>query len=332
MDPTPLILDVDTGVDDAMALLLAAASPEVELIGASCIMGNVTVGQATANTLAVLELAGLGDVEVAQGAERPLVREHEPFPEVHGPNGLGHAVLPAPTVPRSSRSGPELIVETARARPGEVLLVATGPLTNVALALAREPRLPLLLKGFALMGGAYAHAGNVSPTAEANIWVDPEAASAVFRAWAGVPEAQLAVCAGLDVTERVRMSRDDILEVGSAAPGSPMARFVADAVGFYIEFHRRYEASDSASMHDPLALALAIDPTFGTLTSTRVEVECEGKWTRGMTVADLAGVRRTRWSFGWEAEDNARVALDVDADRFMDWFVTRLQGLVGARA
>jgi purine nucleosidase len=332
VEPTPLILDVDTGVDDAMALLLAAVSPEVELIGASCVMGNVTVEQATTNTLAVLELVGLGDVEVARGAERPLLRDHEPFPEVHGPTGLGHAVLPAPSSTPSSRSGPELIVETAQARPGEVLLVATGPLTNLALAVAEEPRLPRLLKGFAIMGGAYAHAGNVSPTTEANIWVDPEAASTVFRAWAGVPETKLVVCAGLDVTERVRMTREHILEVGSAAPDSPTARFIAEAVGFYIEFHERYESSDSASMHDPLALALAIDPTFGTLTTTRVEVECDGRWTRGMTVADLAGVRRTRWSFGWEAEDNARVALDVDADRFMDWLVARLQGLVAAHA
>jgi purine nucleosidase len=332
MGPTPLILDVDTGVDDAMALLLAAASPEVELVGVSCIMGNVTVGQAATNTLAVLELAGRGDVEVAVGAVRPLVRDHEPFPEVHGPSGLGHATLPPPGAPPSARSAAELIVDTTAARPGEVVLVATGPLTNVALAVAEEPRLPELLKGFAIMGGAYAHAGNVSPAAEANIWVDPEAASAVFRAWAGVPVAQLAVCAGLDVTERVRMTRDHILEVGSPAPDSDLARFVADAVGFYIEFHERYESSDSASMHDPLALALAIDPTFARLTTTRVEVECDGRWTRGMTVADLAGVRRTRWSFGWEAQDNARVALDVDADRFMGWFVGRLQGLVEARA
>jgi purine nucleosidase len=332
MEPTPLIFDVDTGVDDAMALLLAAGSPEVELVGASCVMGNVTVQQATTNTLAVLELAGLGEVEVAQGAERPLVRDHEPFPEVHGPNGLGHARLPAPRARPSARSGAQMIVETARARPGKVVLVATGPLTNVAIAVAEEPELPRLLKGFAIMGGAFARAGNVSPTAEANIWVDPEAASGVFRAWAGVAEPQLPICAGLDVTERVRMTRDHITEVGMPAPDSALARFVADAVGFYIEFHERFEGSDSASMHDPLALALAIDPTFGALTTTRVEVECEGRWTRGMTAADFAGVRRTRWSFGWEAEDNARVALDVDAPRFMDWFNGRLRRLVEARA
>jgi purine nucleosidase len=331
MDPVPLILDVDTGVDDAMALLLAVASPEVELIGASCIMGNVTVGQATTNTLAVLELAGSGDVEVAAGAVRPLVRDHEPFPEVHGPSGLGHATLPPPDAPPSARSAAELIVDIVTARPGEVLLVATGPLTNVALAVAEEPRLPELLKGFAVMGGAYAHAGNVSPAAETNIWVDPEAASAVFRAWSGAPEAKLPVCAGLDVTEQVRMTREHISHVGAPAPDSDLARFIADAVGFYIEFHERYGSGDGASMHDPLALGLAIDPTLARLTSTRVEVESEGRWTRGMTVADLAGVRGTRWSLGWEPHDNARVALAVDADRFIDRFVARLRGLVETR-
>jgi purine nucleosidase len=329
---TPIIMDVDTGVDDAIALLLAAASPEVELVGATCLMGNVTVGQATTNTLAVLELAGLGEVEVASGASRPLVREHQPYPEVHGQRGLGHADPPAPRSSPSARSAVELIVETARAHPGEVLLVATGPLTNVAVAVAEEPALPTLLKGFAIMGGAYATAGNVSPTAEANVWVDPEAARAVFRAFAGAPESNLPVCAGLDVTKRVRMSGAHVAEVAAPAPSSPLARFVADAVSFYIDFYERFGPSEGASMHDPLALAVTIDPTLATLTTTRVEVECEGRWTRGMSVADLAGVRRTPWGLGWEPEDNARVALEVDAARFMRLLVERLRRLVEERA
>ncbi len=332
MAPTPLILDVDTGVDDAMALLLAAASPEVELIGASCVMGNVTVEQATLNTLAVLELAGIPDAEVAQGAGRPLVREHQPYPEVHGARGLGHADLPTPKRSPSDRSATALIVETARARPGEVLLVATGPLTNIAVAIAEEPRLPDLLKGFAIMGGAFAKAGNVSPTAEANVWVDPEAAQAVFRAFVGVPVERLPLCAGLDVTERVRMSRAHVAEIAAPAPDSPLARFVDDAVAFYIDFYESFGPSEGASMHDPLALAIAIDPTFVELTATRVEVECDGRWTRGMSVADLAGVRRTPWALGWDPQENARVALEVDADRFMTWFVGRLRDLVEARA
>jgi purine nucleosidase len=332
MVPTPLILDVDTGVDDAMALLLAAASPEVELVGATCVMGNVTVEQATLNTLAVLELAGLRSIEVAAGAARPSVRDHRPYPEVHGERGLGHADLPASVASPSDRSATSLIVETARTRPGELLLVATGPLTNIATAIAEEPRLPDLLKGFAIMGGAFARAGNVSPTAEANIWVDPEAAQAVFRAFVGAPWEKLPLCAGLDVTDRVRMSRAHVAEVGAPAPDSDLARFVADAVSFYIEYHERFGPSEGASMHDPLALAITIDPSLVELATTRVEVECEGRWTRGMSVADLAGIRRTPWALGWDAEENARVALDVDAERFMTWFLERLRGLVEARA
>ena len=135
MAPRPLILDVDTGVDDALGLLYAVASPEVDLIGATCVMGNISVEQATENTLAVLEAAGRGDVEVAQGAARPLGRDHVPFPVVHGERGLGRAAPPPPAASPSSRSAVELLVETARGRPGEILLIATGPLTTVALAL-----------------------------------------------------------------------------------------------------------------------------------------------------------------------------------------------------
>ena len=191
MAPRPTILDVDTGVDDALALLYAVASPEVELIGATSVMGNIAVEQATENTLAVLEAAGRGDVEVAQGAARPLGRDHLPFPVVHGERGLGRAAPPPPAAKPSNRSAVELIIGSAREGPREVLLVATGPLTNVALALREEPHLPDLLGGFALMGGAFARGGNVTPAAEANIWVDPLAAAEVFTAFSGADEARL---------------------------------------------------------------------------------------------------------------------------------------------
>ncbi len=332
MAATPLVMDVDTGVDDAVALLFAVSSPEVELIGATCVMGNVSVRQATENTLAVLELAGLGDVEVASGASRPLVRDHEPFPEVHGERGLGRAVLAPPRASASARSAAQLLVETVRARPGEVLLVATGPLTNIALAVAEEPRLPQLLKGFAIMGGAFAKAGNVSPAAEANIWVDPEAAQAVFRAFAGVPEPQLPICAGLDVTERVRMTTADVEEVCAPAPDTPLARFVRETVPFYIEFYERHGDGSGAAMHDPLALAIALDLSLAELATTRVEVECEGRWTRGMTVTDLADVRHSPWAMDWQPAENARVALSVDAERASARLLERMRGLVEARA
>ena len=213
-----------------------------------------------------------------------------------------------------------------------MLLVATGPLTNVALALAEEPALPELLKGFAIMGGAFDHQGNVTPAAEANIWVDPEAAQAVFRGFAGVAEDKLPVGVGLDVTERVKLGRDGVNEMCAPAPESPLGAFLQGSVPFYIEFYERYGSSEGASMHDPLALAIAIDPSLATLQTTRVEVETDGTWTRGATVTDLRGIRRSPWPTGWMPEDNARVALDVDAPAFMTRFVERLRALVEACA
>jgi len=332
MEPIPLILDVDTGVDDALAILYALASPEVTLIGATTVMGNVDVDHTTENTLAVLELCGFADVEVARGAGRPLVRDHMPFPVVHGARGLGEAELPPASRAPSDRDAARLLVETARERPGEVLLVATGPLTNVALALSEEPALPDLLKGFAIMGGAFDHQGNVTPAAEANIWVDPEAAQAVFRGFAGAPESKLPVGVGLDVTEQVKLDRDGVNEMCAPAPDSPLAAFLQGSVPFYIEFYERYGSSEGASMHDPLALAIAIDPSLATLQTTRVEVETDGTWTRGATVTDLRGIRRSPWPTGWMPEDNARVAIDVDAPAFMTRFVGRLAALVEACA
>ncbi len=236
-------------------------------------MGNVDVEQTTENTLAVLELCGHGDVEVAQGAGRPLVREHLAFPVVHGERGLGRAELPPASRAPSERDAARLIVETARERPGEVLLVATGPLTNVALALAEEPRLPELLRGFAIMGGAFDHQGNVTPAAEANIWVDPDAAQAVFRGFAGVDEAKLPVCAGLDVTERVKLDRDGVDAICARPHRIRRSRlFLQGAVPFYIEFYERYGSSEGASharsagardRDRPVARAPAVDPRRG---------------------------------------------------------------------
>jgi purine nucleosidase len=332
MEPVPLVLDVDTGVDDALAILYALASPEVTLIAATTVMGNVDVEQTTENTLALLELCGYADVEVAKGAGRPLVRDHMAFPVVHGERGLGRAELPPATRAPSDRDAARLLVETARERSGEVLLVATGPLTNVALALAEEPRLPDLLKGFAIMGGAFAQQGNVTPAAEANIWVDPEAAQAVFRGFAGVAEEKLPIGVGLDVTERVKLGRDGVNAMCAPAPDSPLSSFLLDSVPFYIEFYERFGSSDGASMHDPLALAIAIDPSLARLQTTRVEVETDGTWTRGATVTDLRGIRRSPWPTGWMLEDNARVALEVDAPAFMARFLERLRALVEASA
>ncbi len=186
---TPLILDVDTGIDDSLALLYAAASPDAELVAVTCVSGNVDARQVAQNTLAVLELAGLGDVEVALGREVPLVRPLVTTPETHGPRGLGYAELPPPSASLSERHAVDLLIDEARRRPGELTLVTLGPLTNLAVAVLREPELPRLYRGYVLMGGAYRSPGNTAPTTEWNINVDPDAAKVVFNAWTAAREA-----------------------------------------------------------------------------------------------------------------------------------------------
>ena len=331
MSPTPLILDVDTGVDDMVALLYAAASPEVDLIGATCVTGNIHVDRVTRNTLAVLELAGLPGVEVARGADRPLEGAWEPFPVVHGEEGLGGFTPDPPAGEPSGRDAATLIVEEARHRPGELLLVATGPLTNVALAVAREPKLPELLSGFALMGGAYRAGGNVSPRAEANVWMDPEAAATVFAGWSGAAPAELPRCIGLEVTEEVVMTREHVEAACAPAPGSGLARLIRGGMEHYIDFYVSTGRFDGACLHDPLALAAVIDPALCGWATTRVEVELEGRWTRGETVTDLFEIRRSPWS-DWAAEDNAIVATSVAGEQVLGRVVERLASLVGASA
>jgi purine nucleosidase len=326
--PTQLILDVDTGVDDMVALALAVASPEVELIGATCVTGNVHVDLVTRNTSLVLDLAGAGDVEVARGASEPLDGTWEPFPVVHGPEGLGAYVPGHHDKPISARSAAGLITQEAKRRPGDVLLIATGPLTNVALALELEPDLPSLLRGFALMGGAFGSGGNVTPRAEANVWMDPEAAARVFDAWSGA--ASLPLCVGLDVTEQVWMTREDVRTLCSPAPRSELGILLGQAIPFYIDFYRSTGRYDGAAMHDPLAVAAAIDPSLCDWSDTRVEVELLGPWTRGETVTDLNDIRHSPWS-DWKEAENARVALAVDAPRAVSVMIERLRALVEAR-
>lgn len=304
-------MDVDTGVDDAIALMLAVARPDVELVAVTCCAGNVEAPQAAANTLAVLELCGVEDVEVAVGSEAPLV---EPLRTAtsHGPCGLGYAQPPAARTSISPRYGPDVIVEEARRRPGELLLVATGPLTNVALALRREPALPQLVRRLVVMGGSFNHPGNTTPVAEFNVWVDPEAASAVFRAFAPARERPLLV--GLNVTETTELRPEHIVQLGESA----LSGLVADALRVKFELHGH------AHMHDPLALALALDPTLGETRPGTIDVELRGSVTRAMTAVD--------WDGSWGRAPNADVAVQVDAERFTDELIDRLAALARGKA
>lgn len=345
----PLILDVDTGIDDSLALLYAAASPEAEIVAVTCVGGNVDARQVERNTRSILELAGRLDVEVALGRERPLVRPVETTPETHGPQGLGHAVLPPPSRPLSERNGVDLLIEEVRRRPGEIVLVTCGPLTNLALALLREPGLPRLLRGWTLMGGAYRHPGNTAPTTEWNIHCDPEAAKIAFRMW-GESAAEHGhgrpMALGLDVTELARILPQHVVALARAAgstpddslalaqgedpmhatrsvASNPIVRYVADALRFYMEFHARYDGFYGAFIHDPLAVAAALDASLVRTQAVAVDVELGGTLTTGETVADWRGV--------WRRPPNLDVAIEADAPEFLRRFVERVGALAAAR-
>lgn len=314
----PLLMDVDTGVDDALALMYALAEPDVDLLAVTCVAGNVPVARAAANTLAVLELCGASEVEVAAGSSAPLV---EPLRTAtsHGPQGLGYAELPAAVAPLSGRFAPDLLIEEARRRPGEIVLVATGPLTNVALALRREPELPQLLSRLAIMGGAFEHPGNMTPAAEFNISVDPEAAGVVLDAFSSAAARPL-IC-GLNVTELTELRPEHVSRLAELAGGeaNPIVRFVSDAVRVKQESNTSYGHGFVAHMHDPLALALALDPSLGRTRPGTVDVELAGRLTRGMTVVDWTGL--------WGRPANVEVAIEVDAERFLDELVRVLAAL-----
>jgi purine nucleosidase len=324
----PLLLDVDTGIDDSLALLYACASPEAELVAVTCVAGNVDARQVAENTRAVLELAGRDDVEVALGRETPLVRPLLTTPETHGPRGIGYAVLPPPRRPLSGRHAADLIVAEARRRPGEVTLVTLGPATNVAVALLREPELPLLLRRWVLMGGSYRSPGNTAPTTEWNASVDPDALKACIDAFgepavveprraAGLPGLPLAL--GLDVTERAKLLPEHLealaRRAGPGAEGGPVLRYLEDALRFYMEFHSRYDGFYGAFIHDPLAVATALDPSLVRTEEVAVDVELGGTLTTGETVAD--------WRRAWGRPPTLAVAVEADVATFFARFVER---------
>jgi purine nucleosidase len=337
----PLILDVDTGVDDCVALLYAVASPDVELVAVTCCAGNVEAPRAAANTLAVLELAGAGDVEVALGSLAPLVAPLRTAIS-HGPEGLGYAELPEARRALSGRFAPDLLVEEAGRRPGEITLVATGPLTNVALAVERDPELPGLLRRLVVMGGAFDYSGNTTPTAEFNVVVDPEAAKIVLDAFSE-PGVYRPLLCGLNVTEQAEFRPEHLRRLAelagsspeeSAGPGdpagtrsqasNPVVRCVSDALRFSMETHLRFGEGYVAHLHDPFALALALDGSLGETRGGTVDVELVGSLTRGMTVVDWHGL--------WGRAPNADVAVEIDAGRFLGELVGRIATLARQRA
>jgi inosine-uridine nucleoside N-ribohydrolase len=297
-----ILIDCDPGHDDAIALLLALASPEVELLGVTTVAGNQTLEKTTANALRVLELAG-ADVPVAAGADRPLVRPLRVAANVHGESGLDGPDLP----PAQGRPVDQHAVDFLAERVAGTTLVATGPLTNVALLLARHPN--ARPERIVLMGGAIAE-GNVTPAAEFNIWADPEAAAAVFESGLDV------TMVGLDVTHQaiVTPSHGERLRAAGRVGG-----VVAELLDFFAVFHREVYGFEGSPVHDAVAVAQVIRPELLDLRRRHVAVDCESELCRGRTVVDLW--RRTG------EEPNANVAVGIDAEGFVDLLVERLSRL-----
>lgn len=305
----PVILDCDPGHDDAIALILALASPELDVLAVTTSAGNQTPDKTLNNALRILTLLGRDDIPVAAGAPKPLARELIIADNVHGESGLDGPKLPDPAFAPQRMTGIELMAKCLRESPEPVTLVPTGPLTNIALLLAAHPELKPKIARIVLMGGA-AGAGNWTPAAEFNIYVDPEAADMVFKS--GIP---ITMC-GLDVTHEAQVMDEDIERVRAIT--NPVAQCVAGLLDFFMIYHRDPKwGFAGAPLHDPCTIAWLLAPELFHGVECRVDIETRGKHTVGMTVVDRYGLT------GKPA--NALVLLGLDRPGFIDLLVTRLR-------
>jgi purine nucleosidase len=312
-DLRDVILDMDCGIDDAIAILYLASRPSARIVAAGSVHGNTPALAAADNLLRVLALAGLPNVPVAAGAQRPLVRPPHFAAEVHGDDGLGNTNVGAAPGAVTGESAPEQIVRLARAEPGRYDLLATGPLTNVGIALLLEPELPRLLRSVTVMGGAANASGNMTPLAEANIWHDPEAAKLVFDApWA-------VTMVGLDVTMRTVLDEAHIAQL--AAGTSAQARFASAILRHYLDFYERISGRRACPLHDPTAAAVLAEPDLVVEAyDANVDVACSDD-AQGATIVDRRANGRPAFLTRQPA---TRVITKVDAERFADDLVAAL--------
>ena len=307
-----IIIDTDPGQDDAVALLLAMASPELELLGITTVAGNVPLARTCVNALKIVELAGRSDIPVHAGASRPLQRELVTAEHVHGKTGLDGADLPEPQTLLAAEGAVDFIVRSLRERPaGSVTLCMLGPLTNLALALRRAPDIAGRIREIVLMGGGCFEGGNITPAAEFNIYVDPEAADLVFRCGAPL------VVLPLDVTHQVLGTRERLAALRGL--GNRTAAVVADLLSFFERYDVNKYGSAGAPLHDPCVIAYLLQPALFSGRHVNVEIEVSSPLTLGMTVVD--------W---WRVTDrpaNATFMRHVDAPAFFALLTQRLQTL-----
>ncbi|MGA1232593.1 MAG: nucleoside hydrolase [Lutimaribacter sp.] len=313
MQPRKIIIDTDPGQDDAVAILLALASPdEIDLLGITCVAGNVPLALTARNARMICELAGQPDIAVFAGCDRPLGRALVTAEHVHGKTGLDGPTLPEPQMPLQPQHAVDFIIDTVRANPpGTITLCPLGPLTNIATALARAPDIAARLQEIVLMGGAYFEVGNITPAAEFNIYVDPQAAKAVFAA--GVP----LVVMPLDVTHKALVTAERNAAFRNL--GTPVGIAVAQMTEFFERYDREKYGSLGAPLHDPCVTAYLLAPHLFSGRHVNVEIETTSELTMGMTVAD--------W---WRVTDrpaNAMFMGQIDAQGFFDLLTQRLARL-----
>jgi uridine nucleosidase len=309
-----IIIDTDPGIDDAMAIFYALSSPEVDVVGLTTIFGNARTETSTYNALALLGLAGRSDIPVARGADAPLVAPFAgPADFVHGTDGQGNAGIAVPTAQPIDQDAAHFIVRMVMASPGEITLVPVGPLTNIALAMQLEPRLTENVREIVLMGGnAFTH-GNATPAAEANIHNDPEAADIVFGASCPI------TMAGLDVTEKVQMTREDLARIGRM--GNPRADQLARILPFYLQFHAVTDGLDGIHVHDSTAISYLIAPDAFTFEEYAIRVDCGDSFARGQTVPSR-GIRDTE--VAWAGRTQVRILTGADSRRLVELELGRL--------
>jgi len=308
-----ILIDTDPGIDDALAILLALASPELKLEGLSVVHGNCSADQGTINALSILELAKATHIPVAKGCQLPLVQPSLLAPETHGDTGLGYAKLPRPRTRPSAQHGCDYLIEQILSAPGEITLVAIGPLTNLALAMRKEPRIIGAVKEIFIMGAAIRHEGNTTPLAEFNTYVDPHAAHIVFHSGAPI------ILTPLDVTYDCILTEADVQRLQKI--DSPIPTFIADATRFYMEFHDEYQKIKGCIINDALTLALTYMPDLCDYQELYVDVDTTGGVSMGNTFADFYNFTKK--------PANMKVALGVRARDFIELFLVRMEEIAG---
>ncbi|MCI3935374.1 uridine-preferring nucleoside hydrolase UriH [Streptomyces sp. AN091965] len=304
-----IILDCDPGHDDAIAMLLAHGNPDVELVAVTTVVGNQTLEKVTRNALSVARIADITGVPFAAGCPRPLVRDVEVAESIHGESGLDGPVLPEPALELDRRHAVDLIIDTVMSHePGEITIVPTAGLTNIALAVRKEPRIAERVREVVLMGGGY-HTGNWSAVAEFNIKIDPEAAHIVFN------ERWPLTMVGLDLTHQALATPEVVGRI--AAVGTRPAAFVGELLDFFGSMYLREQGFEHPPVHDPCAVAYVIDPSVMTVRKAPVDIELTGTLTLGMTVADFRAPA--------PADCHTQVAVDLDHGRFWDLVVDALE-------